>query len=304
MSYSQKFVDAIPEKLLPLFLKKAQIQGEFWYDMFLLCSTFGLRNIECRELAIKQIDWHTQQIYLTHSKSTKSHITKQANILFEKKWLAIGRRWLKEHIKDPHIGLIVRLVSEHEGLCQLAEEYGLRTSFLSFRHHYYQSHIATFRAKVTKTAPQGRSIDFSAYPEAKRILKKRYHRYHCEGHFLFPRDELKSHHAVGDKPVSRQTVYNIIQSIKNQLTKKCHNLKLGLHSCRKYAVQKVAKVMNDIFAASIWIGHGNGQGSVAMTERYLNQSQRRRHEIDKRLALFAQQNDYYDKDSPPAAGAY
>jgi hypothetical protein len=40
MTPSQKFVDAIPEEQLPKFLKQAQRYGEFWYDMFLLCSVF------------------------------------------------------------------------------------------------------------------------------------------------------------------------------------------------------------------------------------------------------------------------
>lgn len=291
MTPSQKFVDAIPEEQLPKFLKQAQRYGEFWYDMFLLCSVFGLRNIECRELTIEQIDWKTQQINLTRSKSVKSHITKQANVLFEKTWLTMGRRWLKEQVKDRHIGLIVRLVSDHEGLCQLAEEYGKLTAFLEFRENYYQRHIERYRLEATRTAPPGRVIDFAFYKEAKRILEKRCHRYGNQGQCLFPREELGSHRAIGDKPVSRQMVYNVIQGIKERLANEFKGIKLGLHSCRKYAVQKVALVMDDIFAASVWIGHGNGQGSLAMTERYLNQSKRRRDEIDERLSRLASQYD-------------
>ena len=108
----------------------------------------------------------------------------------------MGRRRLKEQVKDRHIGLIVRLVSDHEGLCQLAEEYGKLTSFLEFRENYYQRHIERYRLEATKTAAPGRVIDFAFYKEAKRILEKRCHRYGNQGQCLFPREELGSHRAI------------------------------------------------------------------------------------------------------------
>ncbi len=50
MHMDTKAVDAIPNKVMPKFLQTAGEIHEFWRDMFLLCATFGLRYIECREL--------------------------------------------------------------------------------------------------------------------------------------------------------------------------------------------------------------------------------------------------------------
>jgi hypothetical protein len=49
-------------------------------------------------------------------------------------------------------------------------------------------------------------------------------------------------------------------------------------------VQRVAEVMGDVLAASIWVGHGNGSGDLSTTQNYLNKSQRRINEINEKLS--------------------
>ena len=68
-------VDAIPDKLIPQFLKQAKKIDNFWFDMFLLCVTFGLRNIECRELKFSQINLKEKRITLSNTKADKAKLT-------------------------------------------------------------------------------------------------------------------------------------------------------------------------------------------------------------------------------------
>ncbi|MCQ9091274.1 site-specific integrase, partial [Vibrio alginolyticus] len=129
-------MDAIPANTMRDFLHAAKTRHPFWYDMFYLCATLGLRNSECRELKRSHINWETQILHLQNSKSTRAFITRRANQRFDAHWLAIGRRWLREHVRDKHISLIVRLVNSSSGLMELAEEYGLKSEFALFYQQY------------------------------------------------------------------------------------------------------------------------------------------------------------------------
>ncbi|TOO83620.1 hypothetical protein, partial [Vibrio parahaemolyticus] len=95
--------------------------------------------------------------------------------------------------------------------------------------------------------------------------------------------ELGHARSIGDKPVSRQMVYHICCQLREALAVKLKGIRVGLHSCRKFAVQRVVSVTRDVFTASVWVGHGNGRGNLAMTEHYLNRSVRRQHQVNKRL---------------------
>ncbi|EJG1885654.1 hypothetical protein BS049_RS23275 [Vibrio parahaemolyticus] len=46
------------------------------------------------------------------------------------------------------------------------------------------------------------------------------------------------------------------------------------HPCTLIRFLAVASVTRDVFTASVWVGHGNGKGSLAMTEHYLNKSEK------------------------------
>ncbi len=78
-------------------------------------------------------------------------------------------------------------------------------------------------------------------------------------------------------------VYHVCCQLRDGLAKKLKGIRVGLHSCRKFAVQRVVSVTRDVFTASVWVGHGNGRGNLAMTEHYLNRSVRRQHQVNKRL---------------------
>ncbi len=43
MTTLTRTVDAIPSNVMRDFLHAAKAHGQFWYDMFYLCATLGLR---------------------------------------------------------------------------------------------------------------------------------------------------------------------------------------------------------------------------------------------------------------------
>ncbi|MCD1416917.1 hypothetical protein IOC51_23110 [Vibrio parahaemolyticus] len=284
MTTYSRTMDAIPANAMQDFLAAAKARGGFWYDMFFLCAALGLRNSECRELKRNHIDWNTNTLHLRDSKSTRAFITRHANQYFESHWLSIGRRWLREHIRDRHISLIVRLVDSGAGLVEIAQEYGLESEFALFYQQYRTKHLPRFRVQAEKTAPKGRVIDLTLYPKVLELLKRRdkqaASRY---WNYLFSREALGHGRAMGDKPVSRQMVYHICCQLREGLATKLKGVRIGLHSCRKFAVQRVVSLTRDVFTASVWVGHGHGRGNLAMTEHYLNRSAHRQAQVSKRL---------------------
>ncbi|HIF9106400.1 TPA: hypothetical protein ACX6QA_003377 [Photobacterium damselae] len=279
-------VDAIPNKLIPDFLKRAKEINEFWFDMFLLCVTFGLRNIECRELKISQINLKEKKIILSNTKSDKALLTRTVNQHIDKKWNVKGREWLRNHMIDPNASLIVRLASSLAELSLIAEEYQLSSKYEKAKRTFYDKERKLVYHHVKKTLPlHSRVIDFSSFNNIENMLSRRLKKY--EGRtYLFPRDELirKNSTLEKDAPLSRQSVYNVIKKIHHSFGNKLKGIRLGLHSCRKSAVQKVATLMKDTFAASVWIGHGYGKGNLSMTERYLDRSKHRFQEINQKLS--------------------
>ncbi|EJG1885653.1 hypothetical protein BS049_RS23270 [Vibrio parahaemolyticus] len=168
--------------------------------MFYLCATLGLRNSECRELKNGHIDWATQTLHLRDSKGTRAFITRRANQHFEAHWLAVGRRWLRENIRDKHISLIVRMAHFSQWLNELAEEYGVLDAFSEFYKQYRDDVLPRFRLEAQKQAPKGRRIDLSLYPKALSILRCRHqHALERDGEYLFARCELGRGKAIGDK---------------------------------------------------------------------------------------------------------
>ncbi len=155
---------------------------------------------------------------------------------------------------------------------------------MQFYQQYRTRHFPHFHAKAKRQAPAGRVIDLSLYPKARDLLQRRDRQATAQGWaYLFSREALKHGRAVGDKPVSRQMVYHICCQLRERLAKKLQGIRVGLHSCRKFAVQRVVSVTRDVFTASVWVGHGNGRGNLAMTEHYLNRSARRQAQVSRRL---------------------
>jgi len=278
-------VDAVPESLMPRFLQKAKEIHDLWHDMFLLCATFGLRNIECRELKVSQIDLKRKVLTLYQTKSEKANVTKNVNKQLDKQWIAQGRHWLRKNIYDNNAALIVRLANSTEELAMLAQEYQLGSRYQKAKDAYYRRETPLLIARYQTQQSPSRRIDFSAFSDIEAMLHRRVCR-HKKGGFLFPREELKKKQRDNQEthPLSRQSVYNVLQKIRTQLGAQLKGIRIGLHSCRKFAVQKVASLMKDTFAASVWIGHGKGRGNLSMTERYLNRSAHRYNEINLKLS--------------------
>lgn len=286
-----KAVDAVPQEVQKHFLKAAYAKSEFWGDMFTLCDELGLRNSEARQLTMECVCFTNMKVTLRDSKQVRAHITKAANKAIDAAWLVAGRKWLRSHIDDPMISLIVRLPTDTKQLANLAKEYDLFDAFESARLEHYEENIEAARAGV-KSAPKGREIDFSKNQKVINILSKRIAKWGRLCGWLFPVFELGSNRAKHLEPISRQSVYRAIAQIREDVEQASAKLKealqgvrTGLHSFRKAAVQRVADVMGDVLAASIWIGHGNGGGDLATTQNYLNKSARRMDEINNKLAL-------------------
>lgn len=283
-------VDAIPQELEKHFMYEASLLGSFWRDMFQLCLTFGLRNSEARELQASHIDLKANTITLTDSKQLRSHVTKATNKMIDASWLTEGRKFLRSAINNDLAPLFVRMCTDLKQLEALADEYDLLEEYKKARQQHRESNLKTYQALALKTAPKARRVDFSRYPEIKKMLKARCNRYKNLGDFLFPACELKSNRASSFSPVTRQSVYRVIAAIRSKLETKAKKFKeilegirLGLHSARKAAVQRIANAL-DIMSASLFIGHGNGSGDIATTQRYLDRSERRLTEISQKLA--------------------
>ncbi|EGQ8057185.1 hypothetical protein HPX47_004643 [Vibrio alginolyticus] len=286
MMFISQAVDAIPENVMPKFLHFAKEIAPFWHDMFLLCATFGLRNIECREMKMSQIDFSAKTIILSDTKSERAQLTRKVNQELESQWLLKGRAWLRQRMLDHNSSLIVRLASSTQELALIAEEYQLDNAYHRARLKFYEQKREVLRVRLSKKNGFSRRLDFSSFHEIEAMLRRRSGQYQNRI-YLFPRDELQPYlkqqrksNKGGDFPLSRQSVYNVVQKIRSQLAERLKGIRLGLHSCRKFAVQRVATLIDDTFAASIWIGHGNGKGDLTMTERYLNRSERRYDEIN------------------------
>lgn len=283
-------VDAIPQELEKHFMYEASLLAPFWRDMFQLCLTFGLRNSEARELQASHIDLKSNMIILTDSKQLRSHVTKATNKMIDASWLKEGRKFLRSAINNDLAPLFVRMCTDLKQLEALADEYDLLAKYKQARQQHRESNLKTYQALALKTAPKARRVDFSRYPAIKKMLKARCDRYENLGGFLFPACELKSNRASSFSPVTRQSVYRVIAAIRSKLETKANKFKellegirLGLHSARKSAVQRVANAL-DIMSASLFIGHGNGSGDIATTQRYLDRSERRLTEISQKLA--------------------
>lgn len=286
-------VDAVPAEVQKQFLKSAYDKAKFWGDMFTLCNELGLRNIEARQLKAENVDLNRGIVTLSDSKQVRAYITKTTNKVIDAQWLTCGRKWLRTNINDPMASVIAALPTDTKQLANLAAEYDLTEDYEKARLAHYEGVKAEAKAKAQKTAPKGREIDFSRNQKVKNILTKRISKYGDFCEYLFPCCELSSNRAKGNgyTPVSRQSVYNVIKSLRaklesmsNKFKEALKGIRTGLHSFRKSAVQRVAEVMGDVLAASIWVGHGNGSGDLSTTQNYLNKSQKRMDEINERLA--------------------
>ena len=287
-------VDAIPQDIQKQFLKEAYAINTFWGDMLTLCNELGLRNIEARELKAENVDLNSGIATLSDSKQVRAYITKTANKAVDAHWLIEGRKWLRQNISDPMVSIIVRLPTDTNQLANLAEEYDLTKEFAEAKEKHHSEHLADARTNAARTAPKGRTVDFSRNKKVINILSKRIAKYGQLCGYLFPVNELGSNRANSFEPVSRQTVNRVIgvirekvESISNKFREALRGIRTGLHSFRKSAVQRVAEVMGDVLAASIWVGHGNGSGDLSTTQNYLNKSQRRMDEINEKLSTFA-----------------
>ncbi|GAL15953.1 hypothetical protein JCM19233_6975 [Vibrio astriarenae] len=149
MPYS---VDAIPESVLPNFLQHAKEKHIFWYEMFALCSTLGLRNIECRELQVSQIDLERQCIRLTNTKSDRVRLTRKVNQKLSEEWMVKGQRWLKQRIDDPNVSILVRIARTTDDLLLLAEEFDLRGATFTPKPDFIDKRSLTFAQAFRKRA--------------------------------------------------------------------------------------------------------------------------------------------------------
>lgn len=285
-----KASDAIPVEVHAKYMELMKLEGKFWHDMSRLCLDFGLRNIEARELKASDIDLKQCTITLTDSKQVRAYVTKSSNRALDTQWLIEGRRLLRELIGGDLAPLLVRMAQDTKQLAALAIEYGLYDEYEQARLEHYAANIEQARAVAMKQAPKGRVIAFGNYKESRRIITARVEKYGHLCDYLFPACELGSNRANSFEPVTRQSAHRVIKRVTEAIKasgtrfKAALNMvRIGLHSARKAACQKVANAF-DVLTASVWLGHGNGIGDISTTQRYLDRSERKMHDISKRLA--------------------
>ena len=285
-------VDALPAELTGKYLKLMQDKGSFWGDMMKLSLDFGLRNTEARTLKAIEINQDAQTITLSNAKQTKAHITKQANKAVNDLWITQAQMMLYDvaiERLDQVRAITADLLENELSLAKLAIKLNVADEYAKAKISHHIANIEQQRVIASKTAPKGRVIDYGRYPEAKKIISSRMAK--CEqtgSEYLFPCNELKGSRAQskGFEPATRQAVYRLVESVKAQLmgagkrfTDALKGVRIGLHSLRKLAVQKVANAI-DLQAASLWIGHSD----ISVTQAYLNKSVRRMQEIADQLA--------------------
>ncbi|GAL38277.1 hypothetical protein JCM19240_3988 [Vibrio maritimus] len=192
--------------------------------------------------------------------------------------------------------MAVKSVESDSALAEMFDDLGI-PGYSDKRAAYYAENQAAARAKAIKdNKTKARTISFAKLPKTRAILIKRVNKALPDDkntRYLFPARETGANRAQKEhawKPISRQSSYRKIATIRERLaewvTKQSNKvrdlfegIRLGLHSMRKAAVQRIFKAKG-IEAASKWIGHGNGKGNLATTTDYLDHSAAADRELD------------------------
>lgn len=330
-----KASDAIPVKLQARYLTemrkldkrnaaKNPAADSFWYDMTVLSLDFGLRNIEAREMQVSEVHFGERDedgemsdsyVLLNYSKQVKSFVTKYANKLISKDWILYGQKFLSdiaieqgdEIRKYAADGAGDTETGDDKELVRIAIKLGVIDLYNQEKElHYWENEpVCKEAARRSPNRPKGRKIYISQYPESERILRKRVKLAKETGSdYLFPANSLPGNRAAakGYDPITRQTVYRVIRTIRDKIAdmsvkfkKILKETRLGLHSCRKAACQRVFRDTKDLLAASIFLGHGNGSGNIAVTQAYMDKSVARKKEVYEIAAKSKSHNSVYDE---------
>jgi integrase len=286
-------VDQVPAQVAHHFIEAMRKRGEFWYDMFVVALDLGLRNVEVREMQPDMINLEDNTLTLFDSKQVRAYVTKKANKQVDQQWLIEGRKLLRHKIGGDLAPLLVRMAVDTKQLAALAEEYDLTERYKKEQAEHYAENIEQARTDAAKTAPEGRTIDLSPFPGTLSILRKRQRSALASGsEYLWPANELNGNRAKskGFEPVTRQSAKRIVDDVNKTLramggkiAKALEGIRLGLHSCRKAALQRAVKIFDDILEASKWLGHGNGEGDLATTTKYMNRSEQAAKERGRKM---------------------
>lgn len=292
-------VDAIPQSVEVEFLKAAYQKSAFWGDMFTVCHALGLRNSEARELRAEHVNVTNKQLTITDNKQFRAYVTKTAKKTVADDWITKGQMFLYDAAMskgDTIRAMIVEMAETNGQLKKVAEKLGLLDTFCEMQERHFLDNIDAARAKAAKSGgPKPRIIDLSPYKAVLKILKNRVEKYGDFCGFLFPVKELGANRANAFEPVSRQTVYNVVRSIRESIEtassaikSALQGIRTGLHSFRKSAVQRVERA-SGLIAASIWVGHGatksgKTKGNLAVTQDYLDTSSRSLSDANSKAA--------------------
>ena len=325
--------DAIPVKVQAKYLaemsridkknsRKNPLAAGFWHDLSTLALDFGLRNIEARELRLSEIvlggaddEEGDDYVLLNYSKQVKSFVTKNAHVMIKKDWIINAQKLLFDFATEQ--GDEVRKYAADDAgdtetgcdkeLVKIAIKLGVEDTYQQEKELHYWQNIAAARNAARKLSkkPKGRKIYIKGYPHSVAILLKRIKAAHESGSdYLFPANSLPGNRAQakGFEPVTRQTAYRIIRTVREKIAassvkfrKLLKDIRICLHSCRKAACQRVFKETGDLLEASIFLGHGNSEGDIAVTQAYMDKSKARKKEVYKRASQNSAHNAVYDE---------
>jgi len=304
--------DSIPENLKGMYLGAMRNIHKCYFEMSVLCLAFGLRNIEARELKIQEIDLSEQSILLSDSKQIRSFLTKSTNLALKIAWIPHGQALLHDiaiergdHARAGAADYLGDKDGNDHGLENLAVKLGVLEQYQMKRESFQNANYYEFKTKMLshKDLPKGRKILFSKFPHAREIIKKRYQKALENGtEYLFTSSELThSNRAVGSGfiCISRQSFYRTVMKARKMIEnsgkkfkKMLNKRRLGLHSCRKTALQREVRANGgDLNRASLWIGHG----STAMTSQYLEKSEKTRESLYANPLSFDEEEAVFDE---------
>lgn len=279
------------------FRELAKQEGEFWYHLFEVQLATGLRSIDVRELTWCSVDLEKGSITVHESKQTKAKLTKATNKNLQNSALPK----LKQHLRtlavqtgNDDLKTVVLAASSLEMALEFAAIMGVDEEAREWLNRYYNANRSQVQQEIIKSGSakhKARIIDISGNKTVMKILKFRNEKYGVRSELVFSGLTLNSNRSSDDKPVTRQSVYRIMQKLQTKLEQwreslsqaareRFQAIRLGCHTLRKSAATALYRASKDIALVSKWIGHSN----PAVTMAYIGLDQQSIQDADCKLS--------------------
>ncbi|MDN2481653.1 tyrosine-type recombinase/integrase [Vibrio agarivorans] len=284
-------------KSLNQFRELAKQEGEFWHHLFEVQLATGLRSIDVREMTWCSVDLEKGLVTIHESKQTKAKLTKATNKKLQTSALPKLKQYLRAiavETGNDDLKTVVLAASSLEMALEFAAIMGADDKASQWLNEYYEQNRAQVQQEIIKSGSakhKARIIDISGNKTAMDILKLRHEKYGVRSELVFSTLTLNSNRSSDDKPVTRQSVYRIMQKLQNKLEQwreslskaareRLQSLRLGCHTLRKSAATALYRASKDIALVSKWIGHSN----PAVTMAYIGLDQQSIQDADCQLS--------------------